>query len=461
MPAPSRPIGGLARAVAWLFYRVERIGSRVPDGPILLLPNHPNSLLDPAVVWATAGRNVRFVAKSTLFHGHILSPLIRRSGSIPVYRRMDEGVDVSRNIETFAAVHDALARGEAVCLFPEGISHSAGRLAPLRTGAARIALAAAAEGVRVAIVAVGLNFDRQTAFRSRATVAYGPPFHAGDLVEIWRRDAPAAVRLLTARIAGHIRDVIVEADPQTDAELVVRIDRLYTAARPDRARALERVQRRRLIARGIERLRTADPERYAAIYERFRAYDTRLRRFRLRDRLLDWTVPRGTAVRFVLRELLLAIVLLPVVLAGFAVFAAPYWITDAVARRSPTTDVAGTVKAVAGSVLHGTWILLLVVLVAGAAGWRLGLLTLLGLPALAVAALLATERQTAVLETVRAYLAIRRTRPVVRRRLRQARSELAEVLEEVYRWIRENAEGGLRNAESGGTRTRVGVPDAE
>ena len=38
-----------------------------------------------------------------------------------------------------------------------------------------MALSAARAGTRVAMVPVGLNFERKTAFRSRVTVIYGPP----------------------------------------------------------------------------------------------------------------------------------------------------------------------------------------------------------------------------------------------------------------------------------------------
>ena len=131
----------LARAACWVFYRADRIGEVPGDGAVLLLPNHPNALLDPAVIWATAGRDVRFLAKSTLFSGP-LGPLIASAGAIPVYRKLDQGVDTSKNAETFTAVSQALAAGDAICIFPEGISHSTGRLEPLRTGAARMALAA-------------------------------------------------------------------------------------------------------------------------------------------------------------------------------------------------------------------------------------------------------------------------------------------------------------------------------
>ena len=73
-----------ARVSAWLFYRVDLIGDVPATGAVLLLPNHPNSLLDPALVWATAGRDVRFLAKSTLFDGPMRPD--------PRGRRRDPGV---------------------------------------------------------------------------------------------------------------------------------------------------------------------------------------------------------------------------------------------------------------------------------------------------------------------------------------------------------------------------------
>src|SRR6476659_4676235 len=180
---PASPIVRfLARTACRLFYRVDCVSRPPESGAALLLPNHANALLDPAVIWATAGRDVRFLAKSTLFDGP-LRPLVAGSGAIPVYRKLDQGVDVSKNTETFAAVDAALAAGDAVCIFPEGVSHSTGRLVPLRTGAARMALSAERAGTRVSLVPVGLNFDRKTTFRSRVTVIYGQSFTCEDLAD--------------------------------------------------------------------------------------------------------------------------------------------------------------------------------------------------------------------------------------------------------------------------------------
>ena len=423
----------LARAVTWIFYRVDQAG-RVPNaGAVLLLPNHPNSLLDPAIVWATAGRDVRFLAKSTLFDT-ALAPVLEAGGAIPVYRRLDQGVDTSRNAETFEAVDRAFAGGDAVCIFPEGISHSTGKLVPLRTGAARMALSAERQGVSVRLVAAGLNFDRKTAFRSRVTVLYGAPFSVADLASI--DDEQKAARAVTDRIATEIRRLLVEADPDGDARLVLRVERLYGAARGRPANAEERVARRQAIATGIERLRQRDEERYEEIALKLTRYDQRLRRFGLRDSHLDWDISAGAALRFAVREILLGVVLVPIAGAGLAIFWIPYHATGRLARlATKERDVAATATVFVGAAVYAAWQILLAFLVWRALGARAAAIAAATIPMLALAGLFALDREAAVIDAARSWLALRRARGRSRAWLKQERSEIAGMLEEVYDWL--------------------------
>ena len=428
----------LARTACRLFYRVDCVSRPPESGAALLLPNHANALLDPAVIWATAGRDVRFLAKSTLFDGP-LRFLVAGSGAIPVYRKLDQGVDVSKNTETFAAVDGALAEGDAICIFPEGISHSTGRLVPLRTGAARMALSAERAGTRVNLVPVGLNFERKTTFRSRVTVIYGQPFTGEDLADPAAH--PDGVRELTDRMAARMRRLLIEAESKTDAAIVERVDRMYSAARGVSRDPHERVERRRIIAAGIERLRAADPQRYDEILLRLHRYQKRLERFGLRDRHLDWSISTADAATFAVREALAALVLAPLSIAALILFAVPYRLTGYAARwftREP--DVAATAKVVGGFLIYTAWLLALG-LGARAAGVPHGvLLTLVLLPLLAVAGLFAIERESAVLDAVRAWFLLTRTRADTRERLRRRRSELADVLDEVNTWMMEKPE---------------------
>lgn len=428
--ASARLVARAATAIAHVFYRVDVVGTPPASGPLILLPNHPNALLDPAIVLATAGRPVRFLAKSTLFRG-TFAPLLKAAGAIPVYRRQDTA-EVGRNAETFAAVDAALARGEAVCIFPEGISHSSGMLEPLRTGAARMALSAAAAGLDVRLVPVGINLERKATFRSRVTVAYGQPLAAAR-PETGAADQPA-VQALTSRIALHMRSVIVEAEPLHDALLVDRLDRLFQSERQP-VGPEETLARRRTIAEGLQRLRRERPEWYGGALVQLRRYDDRLRRFGLADAALDWNVSRAAAWRFAARELPLALMLYPVACLAAAVFAVPYGLTAAAARLSQHTDITATAKVFGGTVFYALWVALL----SGLAGWLWGAAAAAGaavlLPALAVAGLFAMERQSAAWQTARSWLAVRGAHPNTRQALKRRRAELAAVLEQVHDWM--------------------------
>jgi 1-acyl-sn-glycerol-3-phosphate acyltransferase len=434
----------MARVVTWVFYRVDCAGPAPPPGAVLILPNHPNALLDPAVVWATSGRHIRFLAKSTLFEGP-LKPLLVAAGAIPVYRRIDQGADTSQNARTFAAVAAALAGGEAVCLFPEGVSHSTGRLQPLRTGAARMALAAEAGGTRVAIVPAGLNFDRKTVFRSRVTVIYGEPFSCADLAGACGAEDREVVRAATDRIAANLRRLLVEADPDAETRLIDRVERLYSAARGSAVTPQERVARKQVIAAGIERLRAAEPDRYGELLLRFRRYDERLRRFGLRDRHLDWRVSTGDALWFAARELVIALVLGPLCLAGLVLFAVPYHVTALLSRRvAGEPEIVATAQVLGGALVYAAWLALI-----GAVGWwfvgaREAAAAVVVAIAIAGAGLLAVERESAVLEAIRAYFLLRRTRTNTRERLRRHRSDLADLLDEVYSWLSTEPAGAAR-----------------
>src|SRR5262249_33104026 len=143
----DRVARALARILLAIFFRsaeaqgLERVAAR---GPVLFVANHGNALIDPLVLVALLPRLPRFLAKHTLWSNPAVRPLPALAGALPVYRAQ-EG-DTSRNQETFARCYAELARGGAVALFPEGISHDQPELQPLKTGAARIALGARAAG---------------------------------------------------------------------------------------------------------------------------------------------------------------------------------------------------------------------------------------------------------------------------------------------------------------------------
>ena len=135
-------------ALRLFFRRIETINADiVPEGTgVIFVLNHPNGLVDAALVFVALPRKISFLAKSTLFRVPVISFLLRTVEALPLYRRIDAGEDVSKNQRTFELCRQLLQRGGSIALFPEGISHNSPKLLPAKTGAARIALGAVSVG---------------------------------------------------------------------------------------------------------------------------------------------------------------------------------------------------------------------------------------------------------------------------------------------------------------------------
>src|SRR4029453_19645342 len=81
------------------FRHIEVVGlEHVPlKSPVIFVLNHPNALVDPAFLLSLAPRRVSFLAKAPLFRMPVIGFLVRAMECLPVYRRADEGEDVSKN----------------------------------------------------------------------------------------------------------------------------------------------------------------------------------------------------------------------------------------------------------------------------------------------------------------------------------------------------------------------------
>ncbi|HEX5725706.1 MAG TPA: 1-acyl-sn-glycerol-3-phosphate acyltransferase [Longimicrobiaceae bacterium] len=405
-----------------LFYRLEAAGGRVPpSGPALLVANHPNSLLDPAMVVAVARRPVRFLGKAPLFEDARIGWLVKAAGSIPVYRRVDDPAAMGRNEDAFRAVHRALAGGAAVGIFPEGVSHSAPSLAPLKTGAARMALGGAALlGRDFPVVPVGLTHRDKDTFRSAALAVVGEPVEWADLAGRGPDDAEA-VQELTRRIAAALHEVTVNLERWEDAPLVEAAEAVYAAELPVEPGPAARVARLRAAAEGLARLRAEEREAWDRVAREVAQHARVLRVLGLHPRELRAAPRTLAAAEWTVRQAAFFLLGAPLAALGVLAYWLPYRLTGvAEARARPPEDIRATYKALFGGALHVVWTLLL----AGVAAWRGGLVAgaavLVALPLAGVAALHVLERWgRSVGEARRFFLRLRRRETLDELRARQ------------------------------------------
>lgn len=424
----------VARVVAWVYYRVDYVGPSVPhSGPLLLVANHPNSLLDPTLVVAAAERPVRFLAKAPLFDDPRIGWLVKAGGAIPVYRRQDDASQMARNTDTFRAAYAALAAGAAVGIFPEGISHNEPGLTQLKTGAARIALGSMdVVGAAVPIVPIGIVLREKDVFRSAALVVRGD---AVDWSELAGR--PDAVRELTERIDAGLRAVTVNLQAWDDAPVVEAAVRVWEAGQGVSASPAERVARANATQRILAAIRAASDAAGLELVEEVRVHHRRLQRLGLRPADLHADVGLSRGVAWAAHRVhLLAPVELVVAALGAALFWVPYRVTGMIVDRVRIgVDERSTWKVLVGFVLYLVWLVGVAGAVGYAWGWRPALGVLIGMPIIGMAGVLARQRWTSMWNDARRFLLLRSRRELVAL-LRQRQLEIEAKLERTYRLYR-------------------------
>jgi 1-acyl-sn-glycerol-3-phosphate acyltransferase len=124
----SRPV-----VAAWGRLSVEGLDALPLEGPVLVVGNH-DSHWDPIAVGVSAirRRQIKALAKSTLWDIRGLSPVLDGMGQIPIERGAGDAGALARAIEELRA-------GACIGVFPEG-TRSRGKVLRARSGLGRLAL---------------------------------------------------------------------------------------------------------------------------------------------------------------------------------------------------------------------------------------------------------------------------------------------------------------------------------
>jgi 1-acyl-sn-glycerol-3-phosphate acyltransferase len=179
-------LGPVARRV----YRLEVRGAEnVPaTGALVVAANHA-SVVDPLVLGAAVPRPLRFLTKEELWRFAPFGRVLDRLGGIPVARGRGD-------LSAMLLARQALERGEAVAVFPQG---AVGANAPWLRGAARLALDTGSRLLPVRLIGTDEAIRRGHMGFPRIAALIGAPIEVEP-----SRPTIASARVLTRRLESAV-----------------------------------------------------------------------------------------------------------------------------------------------------------------------------------------------------------------------------------------------------------------
>jgi 1-acyl-sn-glycerol-3-phosphate acyltransferase len=192
------PVYEVVRAATVLtaltLFRARGFGSEnVPNGPVILAPNHA-SFMDHFFTGMCIRRRIQFMGKSQLFGSGPMSWIFNHGGVFPVRRgHQDE--------EAFITTFKILERGGAVVMYCEGGRSRTGKLADsARPGIGRLALESGAPVVPVAVLGSHQVRNWKRFSFPKVTVQYGTPFKFDVVSQSTRERQQQAADQIFARL---------------------------------------------------------------------------------------------------------------------------------------------------------------------------------------------------------------------------------------------------------------------
>jgi len=336
----------LIKSVLAIFFRkIEvRHAEYIPArGAVLIVANHPNSIMDALVLGTVTNRKVNYVGHAGLFSNRLKSWFLHGTGVIPVYRRQDAPDKVDANIYMFQACFEALEQGGMIGIFPEGTSDMLRKVKKIKTGAARIALEGErrnAYNLNLTLLPVGLYFVSRSRFRSRVLVNIGPAIALDGFVEMNEQDNVRAVQALTEEIQRRLERVTVNIRDEELDQFVRDIEWLYRedlkretlgGTNKHNTTTAEFVLTQK-IAECAQYYYRHDASRLLSLRDRVNTYKRKLRRLRLSDMMLRDKGPgMGPVRRFV--DLAALVLGFPAATYGIINNFLPYRLAEKIAEK--------------------------------------------------------------------------------------------------------------------------------
>lgn len=370
----------MVRVTLRIFYKEFSVNGRerLPrKGPMIMVANHPNTLMDPLVVASLLHQQVGFMGNGSLFRNKLLAKVLAFFNVIPVYRKQDilpgENID---NEDNFQHARAYLAKGGTILIFPEGTSYAEKKLRDLRTGAARIALSFEASKdfqSGLVVMPAALNYSASTRFRTRLRIDVGTPIPVAEFKELHAQDPVAAVKALTEAQRVQMAERMVILDDKAQERMHEQIHRLQREDFHPHL-GMPALKAEMALADSIRAIHAEDPTAAERLQLRLDQWFAMIDRLQISPGFFKSRFRKWNAGLLWSLQLIFLIVGSPLYVFGLVTSWVPYWFPGWVAPRiSDEIEYHAPTMMVIGMFLFPIWYALIVLgaWLTGIHGWWL------------------------------------------------------------------------------------------
>jgi len=249
-----------------------------------------------------------------MFKNPAMGWFLRNSVGIEVQRKedVDKGGQLE-NDEAFKIAEDFLINEGCLFIAPEGTSDIPRRLRKLKTGSARIALNTERRNnfeTDLEILPVGLNYTRQTDFRSQIFINVGEGIKVADFRKKYEEDAFQAALDLTEEMEKQIKNLIIDTvDDEEDAFM----RKLEVIAQTENKLPVDKAyDRTKKMIVGWRKFQTSKIEEAQKFKKEVNSYFEFLKKNKIRDSIVIKNKELGFTGSWLMRSLMMVI--------GFPIF---------------------------------------------------------------------------------------------------------------------------------------------
>lgn len=316
-----------------LYYREIRVKHAFHldhKGPMIIIANHPNTLMDAWLIALACKEPIHYLAKGTFFNTKFKRWILGSLGMIPINRQVDGNTSGVNNADSFEACYKVLEAGKILVIFPEGNSVMERQLRELKSGTARIALEVLKrnEGkLDLQVVPVGLYYSQAHRFRSSVFVNFGEGMSVHDYLDGYVNNPSLAAKDLTAEFRKKLEGVLVLSASKEQETLV---DELCGILQGDEEHPNVESKAKFMTAlhTKLESIQLVEPAKMEEIQHLVNSFKWQTQQIEIRGEFIE----RGLRSKRFMYELLLSLIIfligLPMFIFGFLHSIIPFKLTD-------------------------------------------------------------------------------------------------------------------------------------